>query len=282
MRALAVVGILIAASSNARAECAIPQWVGTAAGTPVPLRGSLFVHDESLAWSDDMHPDLDVGWYGNVEVEVTRVEPAVARIDYVGADKSEIVIRHRYSDETSSYKLDRDWAAPAQKPRVLQYWHHVAEWTCSWSNALMIQLDQPTAAVRARWTYNGRTVEYIEAARTDGTKAVVQLGKINCGGTSIPPEKLETGGELELYAIRLDGSEVRIPNMTRRISTADMPARDDNFEGAFTIVTQKKPANAAHAAPAPASKWVGAAVLLLLAVGAALGLRLRVRAPTDV
>lgn len=280
MRVVVVLGILIAAASNARADCAIPQWVGTAPGTNVPLRGSLFVHDESLAWDEDAPPHVDVGWTGTVHLQITRVEPTVARIDYVGTDRSEIQIRHRYRDETSSYKLDRDWAAPTRKPHVLQYWHDVSEWACSSSDELLIQLDQHTAAVRARWTYNGRTVEYIEAARTDGSKAVVPFGKIDCGWSSIPPEQLESGGEIELYAIRLDGSEVRIPNMPRHVATSEMPAREDNFEGAFTVVTEKK--SAKHVERAPASKWVGAGVLVLLAFGAVLGLRLRVRAPTDV
>ncbi|NVB77224.1 MAG: hypothetical protein HOV81_02410 [Kofleriaceae bacterium] len=279
MRLVVVLGILIAAAGSADADCAIPQWVGTATGTKVPLRGTLFVHDESLGWNEDAPPELDVGWSGTVFTQITRVERAVARIDYVGSEGSEISFKNRYGDETYTYKLDADWVAPTKKPRVLQYWHHVFEWTCSSSDELMIQLDQPTAAVRARWTINGHTVEYVEAARTDGTKAVVSFGKTNCGGASIPPEQLADGGEIELYAIRLDGSEVRIPNMPRRVTTSEMPAREDNFEDAFTIVTQKK---SAHVDRAPASKWVGAAVLALLALGGVLGMRLRVRAPTDV
>ncbi len=280
MRLLAVLGILIATASNARADCAIPQWVGTATGTKVPLRGSLFVHDERLRWDEAAPPDLDVGWTGTVYVQVTRVEPAVARIDYVGADRAEIQIRHRYRDEMSTYTLDETWTVPARKPHVLQYWHNASEWACSSSDELLIQLDQPTAAVRARWTYGGRTVEYIEAARTDATKAVVSFGKVNCGGTSIPIDQLADGGELELYAIRLDGSEVRIPNMPRHVATEEMPVRDDNFEGAFTIVTETK--KSPHAQRAPASKWLGATALLALAAGVLLGFRLRVRAPTDV
>lgn len=279
MRVLAVLGILIAHAAAAHADCRIPQWVGTASGTKVPLRGSLFFHDESLSWDSGAPPVVDVGWTGTVYTKVTRVEEGLARIDYVGADEAEIQIRHRYSDELQTYKLTQDWAAPTNPPRVLQYWHHESEWTCSSSDELLIQLDQPTAAIRARWTYGGRTVEYVEAARHEDTKAVVGFGKINCGGMTIPPFQLEAGGEIELTAIRLDGSEVRIPNMPRHVSTADMPTRDDNFNGGFTIVTEKK---SAHADRAPAGKWLGGAVLLLLAAGALLGLRLRVRAPTDV
>jgi hypothetical protein len=214
-----------------------------------------------------------------VFTQVTRVERAVARIDYVGAEGSQLSFRNRYGEETYTYKLAAEWTAPTKEPRVLQYWHHVSEWECSSSDELSIQLDQPTAAVRARWTINGRTVEYVEAARTDGTKAVVSFGKVDCGGTSIPPAQLADGGELELYAIRLDGSEVRISNMPRRVATSEMPAREDSFEDGFTIVTQKK---SAHVDRAPASKWVGAAVLAVLALGGVLGIRLRVRAPTDV
>ena len=49
---------------------------------------------------------------------------------------------------------------------------------------------------------------------------MVVLGKINCAGTTLDPVELRMGGQLELFAIRLDGSEVPIGPALPRSSSA--------------------------------------------------------------
>jgi hypothetical protein len=279
MRAALVLGVLLACA-EAHADCAVPQWLGTPTGTDVPTRGVLFLHDESLRWSDDAQPVVEITWKGSGSTTISRVEDSVARIEYEGSPGAELTIAPGYYDDSrATYRLGADWRAPSAAPRVLQYWHHQTEWTCSWADTLMIQLDQPAAAVRARWIYYGRAVDYIEALRSDDTKSALALGKIDCGGTSIPPDQLARGGELELYAIRHDGSEVRVLGLPRRISSTELPSREDGLGGAFTLVAAEADRPIQTKVAKSSSHAYGLAALALLALGVLLGWRLRVRAP---
>ena len=276
MRAvLGLLGVLLA-TSDARADCAIPQWVGTADGTPVPTTGVLDVHDESLRWSDKDPPMVEVLWTGTGAgtATFTRVDDAVARLDYAGPAGSQLMLRFTRGDEQVSFRLVERWRMPDAAPRVLRYWHQVYAWTCSSSDSMMLQLDQHTAAVRARWTYNGRTVDYIEAARTDGSKAVVELGSINCGGESIPVDQLRDGGRLELFAIRHDGSEVKIEGLPARITTRDIGVEDRGLDAASVLVTLDAPPPVVMRAATKPGHTRAIVALAMLLLGAMLGIRL--------
>lgn len=115
-----------------------------------------------------------------------------------------------------AYRLTADWRAPTDAPQVTKYWHREYEWTCSSEDTFNFEIDQATAAIRVRWTYRGDTTETIVPARGD----VLKLGKINCGGSTLDPAELHAGGHLELIAIRLDGTEVRIGGLPATVSTS--------------------------------------------------------------
>ncbi len=229
MRAAVItVGVLAAATDRADAECVSPSFNGTVSSSVVPTRGVLFVYDE-----DGRAPE--VSWNGDVgQTALTTLTASVAgldydfntisfrpflkstvtRIDYEGPAGSLIVVNRR------SYQLASDWQPPSQPPRVASYAHHQNEWMCSSTDVLVVDLDQPTAAIRARWTYRGTTTEWVLPAR-EGT--LLQLGKIDCGGTTLRPEELLEGGHLELLAIRLDGSEMRVVGLPETIAAGKMP-----------------------------------------------------------
>lgn len=219
--------------------CGIPQWVSTETGTRVPVRGVVYLHHEGISDGTAPLEWVTLGWSGGEgTARVTRVEESVASIEYEGPAGATLVINGEYGDLSTQLVLDPKWTAPEKAPRVLQYAHHEYSWTCSSADSLIIQIDQAVAAVRARWTVNGHTVDYIEAVESRDGKHIVELGAINCGGESIPVEQLHDGGELELIAIRSDGSEVPIAGMPRHIDLDHMPVTADYSFG-FTIVEKQ-------------------------------------------
>jgi len=279
MRVLLLLGILLA-WKEAQADCGIPQWMGTADGTAVPFTGSLYIYDESLGFGGrttvaaEEQPWVEVAWDGKPgETSFTRIGEAVARLDYTGFPGTTMKVHLKQWDDTFSYHLEAQWRASTKQPRVLQTWHHTSAWTCSWADSLMIQLDQRAAAVRARWTYGGKTTEWVVPPRTERSKVVVELGKINCGSTTLAPQQLAAGGKLELFAIRFDGSEVPITGLPTRISTKYVRDDERGLDAALTLVSLDEPKLAA-AAPRKVSKWIGVAALLLLGCGLILGFRL--------
>src|SRR5262245_13292911 len=113
MRSLLVAVSLLFAAADARAECAIRQWVGTADGTRIPTSGTLYIHDESLRWSDGDKPAVEYQWIGKPgEVFVHKVEDTIAHVDYVGFAGSTLVIAGRYGDDRAQFQLIEDWQAP--------------------------------------------------------------------------------------------------------------------------------------------------------------------------
>jgi hypothetical protein len=267
MRLLVTLGILLACH-EVRADCAVPQWVGGADRTVLPTTGSLYIYDETLGWGENL-PRADVTWTGTPGTSrFTRVGETVVRLDYAGKPGGAMEVHLRAWDETMTYELDARWQAPNGDPRALRYWHHVHEWTCSNADSVMIQIDQRAAAVRARWTYEGKTTEWIVPPHTERSKVVVELGKINCGTTTIPPEQLANGGKLELVAIRFDGSEVPI-RMPKLISTLDMTQDPRGMDAAFALVSLDEPKVAAP--KHKPSAWIGFAAVLLLTVAPVIG-----------
>ncbi len=200
-----VLSLVLATPQRADAMCAHPSWVGTESSS-VPTKGSLYAYDEIVNHEAYQH---EVSWTGTPGVAVqTKVAKSVVRIDYSGPAGSELVVNR------VAYRLISDWRAPAEAPRVADYWHREHRSTCSSEDTLNFEVDQPTAAIRVRWTFRGETTETIVPAERN----VLALGKINCGGTTLAPVELHAGGHLELTAIRLDGTEVRIRGLPGTIS----------------------------------------------------------------
>ena len=222
---------------------------------------------------------IEISWAGDRAgtATIARVADRIVRIDYEGPPGAALTVATPFrGDGPRTYHLAATWRAPAKPPRVLQYWHHLIEGDCWHADSLMVQLDQATAAVRARWTFEGRTVEWLEAVHAEESKAVLELGNINCAATSIPPDELAAGGHLELVAIRLDGSEVEIRGLPSRISTRELLTRWDGLRGAFTLV-QLPPTTDAFACGSRTS-WLTSLGLIGLAL-VLLGWHRRVRVP---
>lgn len=204
--------------------CAEPSWVGTAS-MDVPTRGVLFVYDEAGRWPE-------VRWVnGTGTASMTKLPASIEDAEYVDVGKSRrvlkaLVLRVEYEGTAGArivvnsrdYTLVSDWRAPIDAPRVTSFAHHQDSWTCSSSDSLELDIDQPTAAFRARWTFDGSTKEWVIPAR----EARLSLGKLDCTGTTLPPDELENGGHLELHAIRLDGSEVRVAGLPTTLIAANM------------------------------------------------------------
>jgi len=249
-------GLVVAWSANAAAECGTPEWLGTPTGATIPSHGSLYLYREV---GDGMK-------VGGPITAVTKVSESVMRIDYATkADELEIAS----AQEPALYQISGLWKPPAAAPRVIQSWHHKHAWTCSSSDSVMLQIDQPTTAFRVFWRFKDHpTRELIVPARTaEGNVNVLELGKINCGHASIDPDELAAGGILTLIAIRYDGSEVAVAGLPPTVSTVDMVTTQDGLERAIAF-----PAGTEPIAPVPYQDhdWPFHLFLLLLIPAAAL------------
>jgi hypothetical protein len=89
---------------------------------------------------------------------------------------------------------------------------------------VQVLVDRQVAAFRARWTFDGRTEEWIEAAYPDRSgSSVFMLGRKRCRGSNVPPFEFHRGGTLELYAIDFDGTETRVEGLPDEIRTDPHP-----------------------------------------------------------
>lgn len=234
---LLVVSVVLSLPGRADAECGNPTWIGTPTATKIPQRGSLYVYNAQLGYYE-----TDLLKAKGAIKQKTKVGETVIRMDYeTQADELEIKL-----DDYSSapvYNVDRWWRAPRLPPRVIQYWHHVYQWTCSFADSLMLQIDQPTAAFRALWRAPGKPVrEWIIPARTDaGNVNVLELGKVDCGSTTIEPAELLAGGELTLIAIRFDGTEIAVAGLPAWISSKDLIKTSDGLDRAIQFEPGTEP-----------------------------------------
>jgi hypothetical protein len=289
MKLLAAVLLTLALAPAAHAECARPTWIGTPTGSVLPEHGSLYIYDSGYSYNaySDLKETVFSDGVPHRWAE-TRVSDDILRVDYAAGLATTMQVGVGWAPVT--YTIDPMWKAPADAPRVLQYWHQVSEWTCSRTDSVMIQIDQPTAAFRVRWTNLddiGSTREYIEPAQTgDNGRSVLELGKHNCiGEMHIRPEELAAGGVLELVAIRFDGSEVAVTGLPEMIDTSEMRTSDGGIEEAIGYATPLPPAPPAP--PVVTNARSGDAFLAIAAGGVGLlfvGMMLagRKRAPTPV
>lgn len=253
MRALAVLWVTVTLTSPAEASCGAPHWFGVFAGATLPPRGAFYVHDEALDASRD---DPQLVWRGGATGtwRVTRLSRTVARVDYDARSASRAEVRPYPAARWSEpIRFDAHWRAPARTPRVVALSHAQRVWTCSSYDLLAIELDQPVAAVRVRWTFGAITRELVEVAEVGDGASFLALGKINCGSANLDPEELAIGGALELLAIRFDGSEVPVAGLPSFVSTRLVPRSSDERR------------------PTPEPSWRGAALAALALVVSLLG-----------
>jgi hypothetical protein len=257
-------------ASSAHAECAIPKWIGTPTGTTIPEHGSLYMFVEDYygnPYADEEKVTFSDGvphrW------EIARISDNVVRIDYAAGLASTVTVGVRW--DTFTYAIDPTWRAPAQPPRALQYWHHSSQWSCSHSDSWLVQVDQATAAFRVVFTpTNELAIEYVEPAQPgeDG-RSVLEIGKHDCiGSPTISPETLAKGGVLELYAIRFDGSEVRVTGLPDVMKTSEMRSSSGHLADAIGYAPLPPPP--AAAAPIVTNAKSGEAFLVIAGAGVGL------------
>lgn len=235
MRAwLLALTLLMAAPRIANADCACLPKVSPSSGV-VPVRGSLYLGSVYLL----ERFEVSVKWIGTPGTATWTVQDGVARLDYSGSDGAELVVVMFKEHEHGRYKLDADWRAPATPPHAIRFDHHESSWRCASTDALFIDLDQSTAAVRVRWTHSGTTTTRVLA--TDGR---VELGQVSCCGETLSPEELHDGGTLELVAIRTDGSEAPILGVPRFVY-ADMYSSETTVAGSLRAVMRPAAARGA-------------------------------------
>ena len=270
MRAVLVAAALlsvavVAAPRSARADCGIPVWMGSRTESRVPLEGSLYMYVGNGRGDFAILPTFEFS-DGLGNAEAFHISPTVVRLDYSGAPGSRLTVKTAW-DDAWVYKLDATWRAPATAPRVLQFWHHVYEWTCSYTDSLMVQTGQETAAYRVTWVpVHGPRRELVMPARTDVDRSALELGKINCSTESLPVDELAAGGHLELTAIRVDRSEVAVVGLPDLISTAKLASDPDGLRHAFLI--PDPPRAAPPAKPHVTGGTTLALVVLLMVAGA--------------
>lgn len=268
---VAVAALAIAASPRAaRADCGIPVWMGSWPDRPVPLQGSLYLYMGNGRGDLEELPTFEFS-EGLGNAVAVHLSPTVVRLDYSGAPGSHLTVKTLW-DDPWVYTLDGAWRPPATAPRVLQFWHHVSQWTCSSSDSLMVQTDQETAAYRVTWVpAHGPRRELVMPARTDVDRSALELGKINCSTESLPVDELAAGGHLELTAIRLDRSEVPVVGLPFLLSTTKLAIDPDGLQHAFMI-----PAPPRAAPPgkplATGDATLGLIVVLVFAAGLAFAL----------
>ena len=278
MRNLLILAVVLLHAAAARAECAWNRYLGVPDGTPLPAAGTLYYED---AFGTDAPPPLHVD--GTGAVTPTRETDRVWRIDYHAEVGSQIVFDRDAYDGPQHFpvvaKIDH------ATPRILMYWHFDLSWTCSSADALMVQVDQPFAAVRAAWTRAGVTDSHVVVPRTDEHgKIVIELGKHNCGGADIDPDELRLGGHLDLVGIRADGSEVAITGLPATIVTDDLPSDNSGLGYAMTVTKvdppDEPPPPVHHAKKPDPGSTTGAIVLAIVAVTMLLGWRYGARLAT--
>lgn len=277
--------VLAAAAPTANADCAIPMWIGTPSGTTIPEHGTLYIYDSGFRW-DDYGDEKGVTFSDGIPHAwaETRISPDVIRVDYAAGLATSMKVGVGWDPVT--FAIDPHWKAPAAAPRVMQYWHHVSEWTCSTTDSWMFQIDQPVAAFRVRWVHGDNVIQYIEPAQTaEGGRAALEIGKHNCiGMPSVPLEELAAGGELTLTAIRFDATEVPVTGVPKFLRTDMLRTSEDGVVGAIGYLPQPPappapPPLVTNAASGHVFLGIAAAALGLLFVGLLLAGRPRTPTP---
>jgi hypothetical protein len=274
---------------EAAASCASPR-VGflPAPGATVPPRPTIYV----------FIPRPHLG-----ERRVT-VEGAEASVEPVTASRAYEVVRvrvlaHEPNQEFAVRWSDSDDAdpeaghraryrvgiAPPNRARVVGVTRHLDEWTCSFADAIKLELDGTAIAYRLDWRDGETTVvpaddralwpSYGEAP-APGTITSAELGHLDCLGYSVDPEALARPRAFELYALFADGSELRIGSSVAQLGEAGVRLPTELvdqgqdvrlYNVSTTSVIAERPPPWWTAAPGA----LGGAVVLL--GGALLGLR---------
>jgi hypothetical protein len=224
MRCVLAVLLGLLAPGQAEASCGLPSWNGTRARERLPARGVLFTYELGAGFHlrHGRHTIDIAAIDGAITWTASAVGDSVIRIDYETTNATGVRLG------AARYAIDPAWRPPTAVPRAITTWHEEHRWMCSWGDTLSFLIDQPTAAFRVRLAEQ----EWIVPA--DGHE--LRLGKIDCGDTLVDPGRLHDGVELELIAIRSDGSEVAVHGFPRYVAVSDIAGEDVAFVVAILFV----------------------------------------------
>jgi hypothetical protein len=282
----------LALARPAAADCGISRWIGTSPGVALPETGVLYVFDHSMTYYGG-HPYEP--WHlasdGSVVWEFDAAGDGVGRIRYWTKDATYIDVS--VGEDTwdgGRFPIHRGWHAPVEAPRAVHYWHEQHEWTCSETDLLAVQVDQPTAAFRVRWRGLGQAGEWIVPAKPHTDRAapegwwrdVLGIGKPNCARATVEPSDLREGGLIDLVAIRHDGSEVPVGGIGGFVSTRDLATHD--FSASVAQPQPPLPAIAPAVATPPGGDrlWLVTVLAPILALLGLAGFLARRRRPIAV
>jgi hypothetical protein len=219
--------------SEADAMCDSPSFgVLPAAGATVPPEPTLY------AFIANPHPRVRLVVEGaEASIEPVATSPAydVMRVRVHARDPGdEFVLHWRYPDGSSVRPAYYQVGAttPPNQARVVGVTRHTADWTCSFADTIKLELEGTAIAYRLAWADGSTTIlpatdrvlwpapagagesagerESEADAPSPPRVTTAELGHINCTGYSIAPEALARPRSFVLYALHVDGSEVRI------------------------------------------------------------------------
>jgi hypothetical protein len=233
---LVLVCASFAAATPAHAECAPERYFGTPSGTTIPTHGSIYLFDKSYGRSMFTAGTLAVHFFGRPGVyEVVPLGDGLERLDYLSFDGGALDVTLGGDWTHALYPLSADWQREPP-PRVLQYWHVLPDRYAPddiRTGAVEIQIDQPVAAIDARWVFGDHATEWRMAPHTVEdfvNTSVVEIGDIPCGVNNLAIDEVIAGGHLELTAVRFDGSRAVIHGLPARLVESEMP-RDSQGMG---------------------------------------------------
>jgi hypothetical protein len=198
IRALLLASVVIALSPSQAEACSCDIVRYASPVEEVPVRGTLYFTDQLVDVIEKRGPP-SVRWFaGSGAFTLTRISPITTRIDYVGVAGSVLSV------ELYSYRLTSEWRRPDRAPRILDQTHYAD----SESDSIAFELDQPVAAIRVQWTHHDTRAEWTVVQGS--WKNILVLGDLACGAPLGMPEELWDGGRLDLTAIHVDGTEMKM------------------------------------------------------------------------
>jgi hypothetical protein len=217
---------------EAHAICDSPSFgVLPAAGATVPPEPTLY------AFIPNPHPGMRLVVEGaEASIEPVAASPAydVMRVRVHARDPGdEFVLHWRYADGSSvrpAYYQVGATTPPPNQARVVGVTRHTDDWTCSFADTIKLELEGTAIAYRIAWADGSTTILPADArvlwparagagagagageaeASSPPRVTAAELGHINCTGYSVAPEALARPRPFVLYALYVDGSEVRI------------------------------------------------------------------------
>jgi hypothetical protein len=286
------------AAERAGADCAMPQVTAAPLGgatLPADPTVHLFVPygDASAARHVRVTGQGEPLAFEAAVVSQTRAYTVVrVAVESAGHERVTIGFGDRGAP-TFSYTIDRRWQAPADAPRVTAARREHSAWTCSYTDAWLLEIAPAAPAYRVEWAPSpqawargARALVVVPHHHADffrwgdqpaSAPSVIGLGHLSCLGETVTPAAPGVRPIVRITALDANGAE-----RTGRVTelAEDGPPDPEAVGGAFApdprphVPTVMPPVQVAAAAAPPAAsahRWwaLGAGVALLALLFAA-------------